>query len=100
DGLAVRHLGAVHDGRVVELVEEHDVATPHEARDQAEVRLVPRREDEAGFLAEELRQLGLELLVQVERAVQEAAAGAARAVALERGLSRGEPFRMMRESEV
>ena len=45
-----------------------------------EVGLVAGGEDEAGFLAEELGQGVLELLVQVERAVQEAAAGAARAV--------------------
>src|SRR5207302_1450577 len=57
-------------------------------------------EHEARFLAEELRQLGLEPLVQIERAVQQSAAGAARAVALECVLGRGQDLGMMREPQI
>ena len=83
-GLAVGHLGAVHDRGVVQLVEVDHLAAADQAGDQAEVGGVAGGEDEAGFLAQELGQGALELLVQVERSVQEPAAGAARAVAVER----------------
>src|SRR3989454_10711140 len=58
---AVGHLGAVHDRGVVELVEEHEVAAAHQARNHSEVGLIAGREDETRLLAEELRQLDLEL---------------------------------------
>ena len=94
------HLGAVHDGRMVELVQEDHVAAADQTRDQAEVRLIAGREDEAGFLTEEFRQLQLELLVQIEGAVEEPAAGAPRAIAGQ-GLLRGrQHFRMMGEPQV
>jgi hypothetical protein len=93
--LAVGHLGAVDDRGVVQLVEDDEVAAADEARDRPEVGLVAGREDEAGFLAQELRQVRLEPFMQVEGPVQEPAAGAARAVALERRLGRREDRRMM-----
>ncbi len=98
--LAVGHLGAVHDGRVVELVEEHHVPPAHQPRDEPQVGLIAGREDEAGLLAEELGQLPLESFVQVERPVQEAAAGTAGAVPLQRLLRGREDLRMMREPQV
>ena len=79
-GLAVGHLGAVHDRGVVELVEIDHLAPADQPGDEAEVGRVAGGEDQAGFLAQELGQGALELLVQVQRAVQEPAAGAARAV--------------------
>ena len=85
---------------MVELVQEHHVATTHEPGDEAEVRLVARRKDEAGFLAEELRQLVLQALVQIEGAVQESAARATRPVALKRLLRGREHLRMMGEPQV
>ena len=54
--VAERQLRAVHDGRVIELVEVDDVAAPHQAGDQPEVRLVAGREHQGGFLARELGQ--------------------------------------------
>ena len=86
-GLAVGELGAVDDRGVVQLVEVDDLAPADQTGDQAEVGRVAGRKDEAGFLAEEFGQRRLELLVEVERAVQEPAAGAARAVALQRRLA-------------
>ena len=77
---AVRHLGAVHDRGVVQLVEVDRLAPADQAGDEAEVGRVAGGEDQAGLLAQELGQRAFELLVQVERAVQEPAAGAARAV--------------------
>ena len=87
-GLAIGHLGAVDDRGVVELVQVDHLAAAHQARDQAEVGRVAGGEDEAGFLAQELGQGALELLVEVEGAVQEPAAGAPRAVPVE-GTARG-----------
>jgi hypothetical protein len=98
--LPVRHLGAVDDRGVVELVEEDHIAAADEPRNDAQIRLVARREDEARFLAEELRQLGFELLMEIQRAVQEPAPRAPRAVALQRAPSRPQHFRMMREPQV
>src|SRR5256885_1715723 len=69
-GLTVGQLRAVHDRRVIELVEEHDVAPAHEPGDHAEVRLVAGRKDETGLFPEELGQLGLEPAVQLERPVE------------------------------
>src|SRR5207245_9322803 len=74
--LTLGQLRAVHDRRVIELVEEHDVAPAHEPGDHAEVRLVAGRKDETGLFPEELGQLGLEPAVQLERPVEEAAARA------------------------
>ncbi len=75
--LAVGHFGAVHDRGVIQLVQEDEVAPAHQSRHDAEVRLVAGRKHDAGFLAEELRQLGFQLLVQIQSAVQEAASRAA-----------------------
>ena len=99
-GLAVGHLGAVDDRGVVQLVEVDHLAAADEPGDQAEVGGVAGREDEAGFLAQELGQGVLELLVQVERAVQEPAAGAARAVAAEGPAGGLEHLRMVGQAEV
>ena len=85
---------------MVELVEQDDLAAADQAGDEAEVGLVAGGEDEAGFLAEELGEVVLQLLVQVEGAVQEAAAGAAGAVLMERLLGRLEDLRVVREAEV
>jgi len=99
-GFAVGQLRAVHDGRVIELVEEHDVAPTHEAGDQAEVRLIAGREDEACFFAEELRQLGLEPAVQLQCPVEKPAAGAAGPEFVERLFRRGEHLGVMRQPEI
>src|SRR5204862_2627085 len=51
-------------------------------------------------LAEKLRELGFELLVEIEGAVQEAAAGAPGAVSFQGGPGGGEDLRVMGEAEV
>ena len=99
-GVPEAHLGAVHDGGVVQLVEEHHVAAPHQAGNQSQVRLVAGGEDDASLLAEELGELPLELPVQVQRPVEQTAPGAPRAVTVERGPRGREDFRMMREPQV
>src|SRR5207247_9448659 len=71
-----RHLRDVDERCMVELVEEHHIGTADEARNHAEIGLIAGREDEARFLVEELCQLGFELFVEIEGAVEEAAAGA------------------------
>ena len=71
---------AVDDAGVVLLVEVDRVALADEAGDHAEVHLEAGGEDERGVLSHELGQPLLELDVEVERAVQEAAAGAAGSV--------------------
>src|SRR2546423_14988651 len=85
---------------MIELIQEHDVREARETGDDAEVRLVAGGEDEARFLTEKLGELRLELFVQVERPIEEPAAGATRTVALERPFGGEENFRMVRESEV
>ena len=98
--LPVGHLGAVDDGGVIELVEEHHVPPTHQPRDQAEVGVVPGGEDDAVFFAEEVRQSGFELDVEIERAVEEPATGAAGPVRPE-GARRGfQDFRMVGQAEV
>src|SRR5690606_30953595 len=66
----------------------------------AKVRLEPCAEDERGLLVQELRQSLLQLLMQVERAVQEPAPRAAAAVGPQRGLGRLDHLRVMRQPEV
>ncbi len=84
DGLPLRHLGAVHDRGVVELVEEHHVLAAHQAGNQPHVGVVAGGEDDAVFLAEEFGQRRFELKVEVEGPVQEPAPGTARPIALQR----------------
>ena len=98
--LPVRQLGPIHDRRVVELVEVHHLAPADEPGDQAQIGRVSGREDETGLLAEELGESVLELLVQIERAVQKPAAGAARAIPAQRPRSCFEHLGMVRQAEV
>src|SRR5690606_11341707 len=81
DDIPEGHPPAVHDARVIELVEVHAIAAADERVDDGEVALIARAEDERGLLADEAREARLEPLVQVEVAVQEAAARAHRPVA-------------------
>ena len=99
-GLTVGELGAVHDRGMVELVQVHHVSAAHQPGDQSQIGGVPGGEDQAGLLAQELGQGRLELLVQVERAVQEPAAGAARAVPAQRPRGGLEDLGMVGQPEV
>ena len=91
---------AVDDRRVVLAIAEDDVVLGADRADRAEVGLEAGRHADRGFLAHELREPPLELLVQFERAVEEPRARARRAVLAhggDRGLAHG---RMVREAEV
>ena len=60
--------------------------TCRKRRNYAEVRLKTRRERDCGVLVEEVGKLLFKLEVEHERAVQEARAGASRAVFIERSM--------------
>ena len=66
----------------------------------AEVRLEAGAERDRVLLADEVRELALKLEVEVERAVEEARAGAARSVLLDRLDGSLHDFRTGREAEV
>ena len=71
---------AVEDAGMVLLVEVDIIALADQTRDGAQVHLEAGGEDDRGFLSHELGQAALQLHVQIERSVEEPAAGAARAV--------------------
>ena len=66
---------------MVEAVEEHVIAAAEQRRERAEAGLIAGGEDERRLLAEERGEPRLELVVEIERAVEETAAGRAGAVA-------------------
>ena len=82
--LRAREQAAVEDRGVVARVGDHGVAGAEQRAERADVGLVARREDDRLLGAHPLRQLGLELEVQVDRAVEQPRAGEPGAVALER----------------
>ena len=79
---------AVEDRGVVAGVGDHRVLRAEDRAERAEVGLVAGREDDRVLGPEPLGELALELDVQVDRAVEEARAGQARAVAVERVAAR------------
>ena len=99
-GFAVGHLGPVDDRGMVELVQIDHFAAADEPGDEAEVGRVAGGEDQTGFLAQEFGQRVLELLVEVQRPVQEPAARTARAVPAERPAGGFEHLRMVSQAEV
>src|SRR4051812_28595980 len=92
--------GRVDERGVVEAIKKEMVAATGESGDGSEARLISRRENERCFFLEQLREPVLQLVVQIERAVQEAAARRATAVAVHRLRRRVEYAWMMREAEV
>ena len=82
--LRARQQAAVEDRGVVAGVGDHGVARAEERAERADVGLVAGREDDRLLGAHPLGELGLELEVQVDRAVEQPRAGQAGAVALER----------------
>jgi hypothetical protein len=76
-GFAVGKLRPVDDRGVIEFVEVDHISAAHQAGDESQVGGVAGREDEAGFLPQELGEGALQLLVQIQGAVEEAAASAA-----------------------
>src|SRR4029453_18911277 len=90
----------VENAGMVELVEDHGIAAVRERGDDAEVGLISGREDERRLLADKGGELGLELLVQIERAVQQTAAGAAGSIAPRGPFGLREHARIVREPEI
>ena len=82
------HPDAVDDAGVDLLVGDDDVVAVHDGRDGAEVDLEARAEDQGRLHVDVLGQALLELEMEVECPVEEARAGAARAVLLD-GLDGG-----------
>jgi hypothetical protein len=82
-------LGAVHDARVVELVQQDRVARTDQGADGADVGGVAGAEHQRALPAGEPGHLGLELLVQRDGAGERADAGGAGAVLVDRGLRGG-----------
>src|SRR5690606_11263429 len=78
--LAAGHAHAVVDALVRVLVEDGDVAGAEQRGDGGDVRVVPGAERGGGLLAEEARELLLQLEVQRERAGEQAHAAGGRAV--------------------
>jgi len=83
-GLAEAQLRAVDQARMVFLVQDDIISTADQRADRAQVGLHAGGEDQRRLFPDELRDLVLQLLVHLERAVQEAGAGAAGAVAPDR----------------
>lgn len=75
--LAVGELAAVVEAGVVLAVHDDVVMQTDDRADDAEVRLKARREGHDGILAQELRQLVLQLQMELQRPVEKAGAGAA-----------------------
>jgi hypothetical protein len=75
-GVAPGKARAVHDACMIVFVEQDDVAASHKGTDGSEIRLHAGGEYQRGFLANPLRQLMLQLLVQFQRPVEEARSGA------------------------
>ena len=76
------------------------VMAAYERAYDAEVRLEAGAERDRVLLADEVRELALEFEVEVERAVEEARAGAARSVLLNRLDGSLHDFRTRREAKV
>jgi hypothetical protein len=98
--LAVAEPAGVHDARVVFLVGDHHVVLPYQRRDRAEIGLHAGAEDEGGLLAHEGGQAPFQLLVDGERAVDEAASRRARAEIVDCLLRRGLDLRVEGKAEV
>ena len=82
--LAETQAAAVDDAGVVQGVQEDESAAEAQASHDAQVHLETGAVGHRGLLAHELGELRLQLFVEVEGAVEEAAAGAAGAVFLYR----------------
>ena len=98
--LAVAQAAGVIDARVVLAVADHVVTHANDGADDAEVALKAggKRDDVA--LAQKLRHLPLKGKVQIQRAVEQAAAAAAGAVFVERLVRGGDDLRVRRQAEV
>src|SRR5690606_26611242 len=92
--------GGVEEAGVIESVLDDDAAATGEGRYQPQVGLVPGAEDQRRWLTHERGEPRLQLLVHVEGAIEEAASGAAGAVAVKRLLSLLEDVWVMGQPQV
>ncbi len=81
---AKAELACVVDTRVVFFVADDVVAPADERADYAQIRLEARGKRHNRLFAQKLGELGFEIQMQLQRSVEEAGAGTARAVFLER----------------
>ncbi len=75
---------ALHQAGVQVVIADHRVALFGQRRKRGVIGLKAGAENDGGFLVDEGRQLGFQLHVQVQRAVQQARAAASAAVFLDR----------------
>ena len=97
---AVAELAAVVDAGVVFLVADDVISMADDGGDDAQIGLKAGGEGAAGLLVQEIRQLRFQLKVKLQRSVEEARAGAARAVLLQRIQSRLKNLRTGGQSEI
>ena len=98
--LTVAELTSVIDRSVILTVADHVVVGADDRGDDAKVGLEAGREGNDHFLMQEPGQLGLQLQMELQSAVQESGAGAAGAVLFE-GLDTGfNDFRIRRQPEI
>ena len=98
--LAEAEAGAVQDRCVIGAVDDDHVVAADHGGDGALVDQEAGGEDQGGLLADEPRQLLLELDVDVEGSVQEAGAGAAGAVFVDGGLGGLLDLRVVGQAQV
>ena len=98
--LSVGHLRAVDDRCVIQLVDQYHVSAAHEARNEAEVGLIAGGKHQRAFFAQEIGQPSLELLMKIERPVEEPAPRTTRPVTLQGVTRRFQHLRVMSEAQV
>ncbi len=98
--LALRKQAAFDNAGVVALVAQYVFAFADQRADDAEVDLETRAVKQHGLLVDQLGQGRFQLQVDVQRAVEEAGAGAAGAVLLDRGLGGRFDLRMVGQAQV
>ena len=98
--LAEAQAAAVDDARVIQAVEQGDVEAAEQAREDAEIDLEAGGKGQRGLALHEFGQAFLELHVEVERAVEQARAGATGAVHGQRRRGGGLDLRVAGEAEV
>src|SRR5687767_1431201 len=85
---------------MIQLIGEDMLVTTNNGGEHAKVALIAGAEDERGFLIYEPCEPLLEVLVQIQRAVQKATTGAATPILAQRCFRGVEDFWMMRQTKV
>ena len=95
-----RQTARVHDRGVVQRVGDHQVTRTGQGGDRAEVGQVAGGEDQPRLGTGEVRQLGLQLGVQLGGTGHQSGTGRSRAPGLRRGRGRGYYLRVARQTQV